>query len=132
MDLGDRVKELREKAGLTQEELAEKMGVQRNTVWRWENKKANLRADNIQRLSTVLNIDASEIMTPEEDKTLYDTSVLESKRGIFPSLAYWGEVADNARLVAKGGQNLSLIYTLLSDAAGTIKTAMSGKALATA
>lgn len=48
----------------------------------------------------------------------------DEESGIFPSLAYWGEVADNARLVAKGGQNLSLIYSLLSDAAGTIKLAM--------
>ncbi|MBR0167257.1 MAG: hypothetical protein IJQ08_01155 [Synergistaceae bacterium] len=47
-----------------------------------------------------------------------------------PGLAYWGEVADNARLVAQGGQNLSLIYSLLSDATSTVKTAMGKQAVA--
>lgn len=124
MEISDRLKELREKAGLTQEELAEKMGVQRNTVWRWENKKANLRADNIQRLSSALNIDVSDLMIADEEQSAYDKPVLENKTEIFPSLAYWGEVADNARLVAKGGQNLGLIYSLLADATGTVKAAM--------
>ena len=124
MEISDRLKELREKAGLTQEELAEKMGVQRNTVWRWENKKANLRADNIQRLSSALNIDVSDLMIADEEQSAYDKPVLENKTEIFPSLAYWGKVADNARLVTKGGQNLGLIYSLLADATGTVKAAM--------
>ena len=65
MDLSEKIRELRERAGLTQEQLAEQMGVQRNTVWRWENKKANLKAENIQSLSSVLNIEASELMKEE-------------------------------------------------------------------
>ena len=65
MELSEKIKELRERAGLTQEELAERMGVQRNTVWRWENKKANLKAENIQSLSSVLEVDASELMREE-------------------------------------------------------------------
>ena len=56
MELSEKIKELRERAGLTQEQLAEQMGVQRNTVWRWENKKANLKAENIQSLSSSCSI----------------------------------------------------------------------------
>ena len=62
MKLGERIKTLREKVGITQEDLAEKMGVQRNTVWRWENQKANLTANNIRKLATVLNVDSSELI----------------------------------------------------------------------
>lgn len=105
MEMGDRVKELREKAGLTQEELAERMGVQRNTVWRWENNKANLRAENIQRLSSALNVEATELMPNEIDTVIRDMPKLESQKGIFPSLAYWGEVADNARTIALHGNS---------------------------
>lgn len=130
MGIGDKVRELREKAGITQEELADRMGVQRNTVWRWENQKANLRAENIQRLSSVLNVDTSELMLPETITESSESQNIESRQVKFPSLAYWGEVADNARLVAQGGQNLSLIYSLLSDAAGTVKTAMGKQAVA--
>ena len=49
MKIYEKVKEFREKTGLTQEELAEKMGVQRNTVWRWENGKAKISAPSIQK-----------------------------------------------------------------------------------
>ena len=127
MEIGDRVKELREKAGLTQEELADRMGVQRNTVWRWENKKATLRTENIQRLSSVLNVDATELVSSPEVKSISQESLKPGATGgIFSSLAYWGDVADNARLVATSGQNLGLIYSLLADAANTVKAAMGG------
>lgn len=124
MELADKVKELREKAGLTQEELAMKMGVQRNTVWRWENKKANLKADNIQRLASVFDVDVSELVTSREGMKLPQKTINDEQAVPFPSLAYWGEVADNARLVAKRGYNLGLIYSLLSDATSTVKSAM--------
>ena len=67
MSLSNKIKEFREKAGLTQEELAEKLEVQRNTVWRWENKKANLKADMLQRLATVLNIPSAELVSMEKE-----------------------------------------------------------------
>lgn len=71
MRLGEKIKEFREKAGLTQEELAERMEVQRNTVWRWENQKANLKADNVQKLSVVLNVDPTDLI--ENDETSSNT-----------------------------------------------------------
>ena len=105
MEMGEKVKELRETAGLTQEELAYRMGVQRNTVWRWENNKANLRAENIQRLSSVLNVDTSELMPPETDQVIQVAPKVEPKRGELPGLAYWGGVADNARTAALRGDS---------------------------
>ena len=128
MELSDRVKELREQAGLTQEELAEKMGVQRNTVWRWENKKANLRAENIQRLSAVLNIEASDLMN---NKGKVNSHEFEQKQGVFPSLAYWGEVADNARTIALHGnsEDIEDVTHILRRALASL-TSVSGKAVA--
>jgi transcriptional regulator with XRE-family HTH domain len=38
--IGDRIKRSREFKKITQEELADRLGVQRNTIWRWENEKA--------------------------------------------------------------------------------------------
>lgn len=67
MKLSEKIKKFREKAGLTQEQLAEKMEVQRNTVWRWENQKANLKADNIHKLSTVLHVDTSDLIDDEDE-----------------------------------------------------------------
>jgi len=36
-----RLREMRKKRGVTQEQLASMIGVQPNTVWRWENNKAS-------------------------------------------------------------------------------------------
>lgn len=118
MNIGDKVKALREKAGLTQEELAERMGVQRNTVWRWENGRAGLRGENIQRMSSVLNVDASELMPLNSDISEHEMKKPDMKRGILPGLAYWGGVADNARNVAREGssEDIADVKQLLSRA----------------
>ena len=62
MHVGERIKEMREKMGLTQEELAERIGVKRNTVWRWENGKAALRAETLERISSILSTETSSLM----------------------------------------------------------------------
>lgn len=36
---GNELKQIRENLGLSQAEFADKVGVERNTVWRWENDK---------------------------------------------------------------------------------------------
>lgn len=36
MDIAERIKELRKKAGLTQQQFADRLGVKRNTVAQWE------------------------------------------------------------------------------------------------
>ncbi len=76
MELGKKIKDLREKAGLTQEELAEKMNVQRNTVWRWENQKANLKASNVQKLSEILKVEPSELIDNADDENISLKSLL--------------------------------------------------------
>ena len=55
MDFGEKVRFLRESARLTQEELAEMMGIQRNTIWRWENQRANPNKNAMSRLASALN-----------------------------------------------------------------------------
>ena len=56
-----------------------------------------------------------------ENATSKDISIKQSE---MPSMAYWGEVLDNAEKTAKSGKNLNTIYTLLTDAVGVIKSAM--------
>ena len=122
MKISEKIRELREKAGLTQEELADRVGVQRNTVWRWENGKAKLKADNIQRLSFIFNVEPASLMP-----NIYEVPPQDNKvevQEVSPSMAYWGAVLDNAKIAVKSGQNLGLIYSMLADATGTVKAAM--------
>ena len=72
MELGEKIKILREKAGLTQEELAHEVGVQRNTVWRWENGRANLTSETLQRLSSVLKTGTLDLMSVNTDQVNRD------------------------------------------------------------
>ena len=81
METGTKIKELREKARLTQEELAEKVGVQRNTVWRWENQQANLTSKNINKLSEIFNVSPSDFISEEEDENIMRENGLLSPLG---------------------------------------------------
>lgn len=125
MTLGERIRKAR-KGKMTQAELAEKIGVHEITIRRWELGERLPDTDSIQKISQVLGVSISELMGEENT----DTEKPTIKQGIFPSLAYWGEVADNARIVARDGQNLGLIYSLLADATSTVKTAMGKQAVA--
>ena len=125
--LNEVIRTMRKRRGLTQEQLAEYLGISVMTVRRWEWGERTPDADYIQKISQVLGVSISELMGEENT----DREKPTIKQGIFPSLAYWGEVADNARLVARDGQNLGLIYSLLADATSTVKTAMGKQAVAT-
>ena len=60
--LGDRIRELRNALGLTQAQLAEKIGVSKNTVFNWENAKRQPRENELRKLATVLNVSVAYIM----------------------------------------------------------------------
>ena len=125
--LNEVIRTMRKRRGLTQEQLAEYLGISVMTVRRWEWGERTPDAAQIQKISQVLGVSISELMG--EEKT--DSEKKTVKQGIFPSLAYWGEVADNARKAVNDGQNLGLIYSLLADATSTVKLAL-GNGVATA
>lgn len=62
MDFSERVKKLREDAGLTQEELAAKLGVSRPAVGMWENKRSRPRLDKMNQLSDLFGVPVSELL----------------------------------------------------------------------
>lgn len=54
--LQDRIAKARNHAGLNQGELAEKLGVSRNTLNRWENGSRNPSVKNLQALAEVTGV----------------------------------------------------------------------------
>ena len=64
MDVGDRLREAREHLGMTQSELAAKLGVHVATVTLWENRKNRRKVATkyIQKIAQVLNIRVSELL----------------------------------------------------------------------
>lgn len=66
MTLGEKIWRLRESRNMSQEELAEKLGVSRQTVSNWENDKAVLDAEKLAKLCTVFGVSADDMLSGEE------------------------------------------------------------------
>ena len=62
MKLGDQLRELRRQAGLSQQELADKAGLSRNTIYRYE-AGSDAPALALVRICAALNADAGEVLT---------------------------------------------------------------------
>ena len=61
-NFGERLKKLRKKAGLTQEELSETLGISYMTVRRWESERSIPRIDEIRRIAQALNVPESDLL----------------------------------------------------------------------
>ena len=55
MKIGERVRLLREKSGMTQADLANLVDTDGNTVSRWERNKLGVRSENLKKLAAALN-----------------------------------------------------------------------------
>ena len=61
MTLGEKIKEARKQAGLSQEQFAEKMNVSRSAVAKWETDGGIPDRDNLKRLSEKMNVSVDEL-----------------------------------------------------------------------
>lgn len=68
MEVGKKITLYRKKASLTQEDLAERMGVSRQTIYKWENDLAYPELRKLERLTEVLNISFDDLLKKEENK----------------------------------------------------------------
>ena len=62
---GDNLSKSRKKAGLSQEELAEKMGLTRQTISKWETGASVPDVEDLQRLCAALSASAEELICGE-------------------------------------------------------------------
>ena len=90
MTVGERLRRLREEAGFTQKGLAEALGVESNTVWRWENDKAEYTVSTLIRIAEALAIEPSvllydapeaQVNSPEPEAQCPESIVLEWSAG---------------------------------------------------
>ena len=63
MSLGERICECRRRAGLTQRQVADAMGVSPSAVTQWELGNVIPRLMRIERLASVLHVDVSDLLT---------------------------------------------------------------------
>lgn len=85
MTLGEKLKEARKQAGLSQEQLSEKLGISRSAVAKWETDKGIPNVDNLKALSQLLGVSTAYLLDNGENlnktviKEAIDLSKFEGK-----------------------------------------------------
>lgn len=83
---GDRVAAAREAAGMTQAQLARRLGVKKATLVGWEQDLAEPRANKLSMISGLLNVSMSWLLTGEGDD-LSEPGSFEGQSSDFQALA---------------------------------------------
>ena len=81
MDFGDRLKQIRTSQGLSQEQLAEKIGVSRQAITKWETKKGLPDIENMVILAEIFKVTLDELVLQESQRlerrqTLYESETV--------------------------------------------------------
>lgn len=77
IEIADRLVKLRKQKGLSQEELADKLGLSRQAVSKWERAEASPDTDNLICLAKLYGVSLDELLNTDED---IDTIVKEQVR----------------------------------------------------
>ena len=75
MTLGEKIKDLRKKANISQEDLAEKVGVSRQAVTKWEKDLGLPDIENLKSIASLFNISIDELL--DYKKQLFGEVILE-------------------------------------------------------
>lgn len=89
MTIGKNIRVLRDRKGLTQEELGKAVGVSSMAVSQWENGRAVPRMGSIERLADVLEVSKSVLIGDDTPASLPDGAIpqrIPSKRAYLPLL----------------------------------------------
>ena len=83
MDVGYLIKKARTEKGMTQEELAEKVGVKKSAVAKWENGRVSeIKRTNLKNLADALGLDPNLLLGDAEDskKPVIEDGLTDSQR----------------------------------------------------
>ena len=71
-EIGDRLREFRKRRGLTQEQLAERVGVSFQQIQQYENGSSRLNADRLQLVALALDIPVGSLFDDSDERALTD------------------------------------------------------------
>lgn len=90
MTLSEKIYELRRQSGMSQEELAERLKVSRQSISRWENGSAQPDASNLSQLAKLFNVTADYLINEEynsdTDVPIVKNTEIQAKKKILKIL----------------------------------------------
>lgn len=66
----ERLRLIRKENKLTQDELAEKIGVSKNTVWSWEHGRRNASAESVIRIALLFEVSADWLLGLSDEREI--------------------------------------------------------------
>lgn len=88
MNIGNRIKEFREKINISQEELADKVYTSRQTISNWENDKTYPDINSLKLLSNIFNVSLDNLVEGDIDMMKKTINEVERKDFILISRIY--------------------------------------------
>jgi transcriptional regulator with XRE-family HTH domain len=86
MNSGDRIKELRTSNKMTQEELAEKLGLQKSAIAKYENGRVeNIKRSTLEKMANIFNVSPAYIMGLSDIKDIDSMSLSSISDELLPS-----------------------------------------------
>ena len=126
IEIADRLVKLRKKYGYSQEELADKLGLSRQAVSKWERAEASPDTDNLICLAKLYGVSLDELLATEEDiDTIVEEQVKDNKEDDTPAQEEKVEVNkdDHVIFVGKKGKKVTINDDGITcyNADGTVK-----------
>ena len=69
--LGEKIKQIRTSRGLTQQHIANELGVARNTISQWENNERNMSADQLIRYAQIVKVPLDFFNNKSQDENFF-------------------------------------------------------------
>ena len=116
MNIADRLKELRKKAGYSQEQLAEMLDVSRQAVSKWESAQGNPDIENLVKLTEIYHVSADYILTghTKEDLPKVPETPEKIKKEMHPEVRKTLSIVVIIMAVAVSGALFIALLSLIS------------------
>lgn len=79
MNIGNNIKHYRQQRGLTQEQLASKIGISKNGLWNYENNKRKPNIETLTNIATELSVSISDLLDNQENLTNKLIKLIDTK-----------------------------------------------------
>ncbi len=79
MSIGTNLRKLRNRTKLSQRDVADRLGIDRNTYANWENEYNDIKSEYIPSLADIFNVEISELFRSESSKVVVNQTNSDSK-----------------------------------------------------